>query len=91
LIHTVGALSLGAGDFMFLALYTLVLYRDFGSRLALVHIAAQGVALLVTGLVITSADFIVPFLVVLAPIFLTFYGAAYFVRRRTRRTALPTG
>ncbi|MFA5052272.1 MAG: hypothetical protein WC544_04435 [Patescibacteria group bacterium] len=80
---TVGTLSLGAGDFMFLALFTLVLLRDFGALPAVVQVAGQGVALLCVGLLVQSGSFIIPMMVVLAPIFMLMYGVLFYHRRRT--------
>ncbi len=86
---TVGTLSLGAGDFMFLVLFTLVLLRDFGTLPSIIHVAIQAVALLGVGLLVQSGSFIIPMMVILAPIYLIIYGLFLFRQRRGAVTPVP--
>ncbi|MDD5040050.1 MAG: hypothetical protein PHY34_02780 [Patescibacteria group bacterium] len=83
---TVGVISLGVGDFMFMTLFTLVLLRDFNGSSAIVHLLAQGCALLITGLLVPESGFIVPFMVVMTPIFFAVYIGSYIARRRQLRS-----
>lgn len=84
---TTGQVSLGSGDFMFLSLFTLVIARDIGWRAALVHVTAQVTGLLVTGLLLPERGFVVPFLVVMTPIFIV----CYVIMRRWREPARLVG
>lgn len=79
---TVGEISLGSGDFMFLTLFTLVMLRDFGVLPALIVAIAEVTGLLVTGLFLPEQGFLVPFLVIMTPIFFLIYLATYFIQRR---------
>lgn len=64
----VGQLTLGSGDFMFLTLFTLILFRDYGWRPTWVHISVQAAVLfLVAGLKPTTIS--IPYLLVMTPIF----------------------
>lgn len=64
----VGQLTLGSGDFMFLTLFTLVLFRDYGWRPTWVHIGVQALVLfMVAGLKPTTIS--IPYLLVMTPIF----------------------
>ncbi|MFC1663470.1 hypothetical protein ACFL04_04925 [Patescibacteria group bacterium] len=78
----IGSTSLGSGDFIFLVLFALVMLRDFGRLPALVLVAAEALGLLVTGLFITSTDTIVPFLLVMVPIFFAVYYFVYLKRQK---------
>lgn len=80
---TVGEISLGSGDFMFLTLFTLVMLRDFGVLPALIVAIAEVTGLLVTGLVLPEQGFLVPFLVIMTPIFFLVYLATHFIQKRT--------
>lgn len=83
---TVGHVSLGSGDFMFLSLFTLVLLRDFGKLPAIVHVVLQGTLFFLIGLVLPEAGFLLPFLVIMAPAFFLVYG---FVHYSARKKELP--
>lgn len=74
----VGQLTLGSGDIMFLVLFTLVLYRRFGLRRALVHVLVQALALLVT-VMLKPTSVALPYLVVMTPLF---FGVWLFPRRQ---------
>lgn len=74
----------GSGDFMFLALATLVILRDLGRRAALVHVAIQSIALLVTLAATANADVLIPYLTIMAPIFIGTY-----IVGRTKAPARP--
>lgn len=77
-----GERTLGSGDFMFLSIFTLALARDFGYRVAAIHVAVQGLALLTT-VSIKSSEHQFPYLTVMTPIFfLVWLYASY--RRRIR-------
>lgn len=80
---TVGEISLGSGDFMFLTLFTLIILRDFGTLPSIIMVMAEVTGLLVTGLLLPEQGFLVPFLVVMTPIFFIVYTATYFIQRRT--------
>ena len=64
-----GHITLGSGDIMFLVLMSLVLLRDFGRQAAVVHIALQTLALVITVLV-KSRESLFPYLTIMVPIFL---------------------
>ncbi|MFA5135107.1 MAG: hypothetical protein WC505_04990 [Patescibacteria group bacterium] len=81
---TVGHVSLGSGDFMFLSLFTLVLLRDFGRLSAAVHVILQGTLYFITGLAVPEAGFLLPFLVIMAPAFFLVYGTSYYSSRAKR-------
>lgn len=83
---TVGQLSLGSGDFMFLTLFALIVMRDFGALAASILVAAEVVGLLMTGLLLPEQGFLVPFLVVMTPIFFLVYLLVYLVRRTSSET-----
>lgn len=72
----------GSGDFMFLALATLVILRDHGLRPAVVHTVLQAVALLVTLVATAGTDALIPYLTVMTPIFF----AVYFIARLKTKT-----
>ncbi len=76
----------GSGDFMFLALATLVILRDHGLRPAVVHTVLQTVALLITLVATAGADALIPYLTVMTPIFLVVYITAWMKRRKTAST-----
>lgn len=77
-----GQVTLGSGDFMFLVLMSLVLFRDFGRRAAVVHIGLQSLAL-VTTILIKSRETLFPYLTVMVPIFLlTWLGFHLITRKR---------
>lgn len=59
----------GSGDFMFLALATLVILRDLGMRAAVIHAGLQAISLLVTLAATTGSDKLIPYLTVMTPIF----------------------
>jgi len=69
---TVGDISLGVGDFVFLSLYTFVLVNDFNKKIAIIHAIVQAIGLLVAGYLVSVQDITIPFLVVLSPIFLLY-------------------
>jgi hypothetical protein len=64
-----GQVTLGSGDFMFLVLMTLVLLRDRGRKIALVHIVIQAVALIIT-ILAKPRETLWPYLTIMVPIFL---------------------
>lgn len=82
----IGTTSLGSGDFIFLVLFTLVLLRDFGVGAALVLLGIETLGLLITGIIISGEEFIIPFLIVMTPIFFITYGAFRWWRRRQNTT-----
>lgn len=86
---TVGKHVVGSGDFMFLILTTLGLLKAFDRRIALIHVALQSIALLVTGLIIANKDVLLPFLTVMTPVFLASYGYGWMRKRASARRALP--
>lgn len=86
---TVGHTTLGSGDFMFLTLFTLIVLRDFGRLPALVLVIAETVGLLATGLFLPERGFLVPFLVVMTPIFFGVYLAAFMQRPRSLSPSRP--
>ncbi|MBI4089804.1 MAG: hypothetical protein HY421_00210 [Candidatus Kerfeldbacteria bacterium] len=63
----------GSGDFMFLALATLVILRDLGRRAAIIHSVLQAMALLVTLAATAGSTKLIPYLTVMTPIFLLVY------------------
>lgn len=73
-----GQVTLGSGDFMFLILFTLALFRDLGQRSAWLHIVVQTLALFIT-ILVKPNDVQFPYLTVMAPIFFLVY---YFSQRR---------
>ncbi len=79
---TVDHVSLGGGDFMFLVLFTLTILRDFSMKHALVLVASQSVGLLVTGFLLPDSGFVVPFLVIMVPIFFLVYLWAYLAKQK---------
>lgn len=79
---TVGHVSLGSGDFMFLVLFALAILRDFGKKPALVLVAFQSVGLLITGFLMPESGFVMPFLVIMVPIFFLVYLWVYFNKQR---------
>jgi hypothetical protein len=83
-VVTVGRLTLGSGDFMFLVLFALILFRDFGKLPAFILVVAETAGLLVTGLFLPEDGFQVPFLLVMTPIFLLVYGFAW-LQDRTQK------
>lgn len=78
----VGDISLGSGDFMFLTLFTLVLLRDFGPRIAISVVLLEALSLVVTGWAVGDGEVLLPFLVVMAPIFAIGYAVAHIFHRR---------
>lgn len=76
-----GQVTLGSGDFMFLVLMSLVLFRDFGRRSALMHIGLQALALFITVLA-KSRESLFPYLTVMVPIFLIVWLGFYFHSRK---------
>jgi hypothetical protein len=84
---SVGDLSVGNGDFLFLVLYTLIIFRDFGRWPAILLAGIEAIALLITGLVLpTNADPF-PFLLVMTPLFFFAYGT-FWIEKKTRGTRL---
>lgn len=79
---TVEGLSLGSGDFMFLVLFALIILRDFGKLPAFILVGAETIGLLAVGLVLPESDFLVPFLLVMTPIFIVVYALSYFDNKR---------
>lgn len=72
----IGGHVVGSGDFMFLALTTLLLVKVFSARVAGWYVVAQSVALAITLAIILHRDVILPYLVIMTPIFgLTYYLA----------------
>ena len=67
---------------MFLVLFTLAILRDFGKKQAIVLVASQSIGLLVTGFLLPESGFVVPFLVIMVPIFFLVYLWAYFNKQR---------
>jgi len=84
---TVGDLSLGVGDFVFLALYTFVLVKDFNKKVAIIHAVLQGVGLLIAGYIVSLHDYTVPFLLILSPIFFVVYFVAYLIDKRIEKNS----
>lgn len=80
----VGQVTLGSGDFMFLALMTLVLLRDRSWRWAVAHIGVQVVALFVT-IILKPPDTLLPYLTVMVPIWLVMWWLS---RPNTRQRLL---
>lgn len=77
----IGGHVVGSGDFMFLALTTLLLVKVFSARIAAWYVVLQTIALAVTLSIILHRDVILPYLVIMSPIFgLTYYYA--FQQRR---------
>lgn len=88
---TVGKHVVGSGDFMFLVFTTLGLLKKFGTRPAVMLVAAESVALFITGIIVAQKDIIFPFLTVMTPVFLAVYAFASFrVRRQHKTAALET-
>lgn len=81
---TVGNLSLGSGDFMFLTLFTLIILKDHGRLSALILVVGQTIGLIATGLFLPEQGFHVPFLVVMTPIFFLIHFLA-------KKLKLPLG
>lgn len=79
---TIGDISLGVGDFVFLALYTFVLVNKFDKKVAVIHAVVQGIGLLVAGYIVSIKEINIPFLLVLSPIFFIIYLGAYFYNKR---------
>lgn len=73
---TVGTLTLGLGDVMFLILFALVLVRDAGRRAAMLLIALEAMGLLVTLLIRGDRNISIPFLTVMTPIFFLVFWVA---------------
>jgi len=86
---TVGELTLGSGDFMFLSLFTLIILRDYGRTAALFLIVSETAGLLMTGLLLPESGFLLPFLLVMTPIFFLVYGVAWWQRRRIISRSSP--
>lgn len=80
---TAGQVSLGSGDFMFFILFTLIMARDFGFKPAAIVVGIETVALLITGLVLPESGFSVPYLAVMAPIFIIIYVSFLIHKRRS--------
>lgn len=76
----------GSGDFMFLVLATLVIIRDHGQRSALVHVGVQTAALFFTLLVTANRDVLIPYLLIMTPIF---FGVYFWRWRATKRIPHP--
>lgn len=66
---TIGDISLGGGDFLFLLLFSFILFLRFGMQSAYVHIGLQGLGLLVAAYFVARTEAIVPFMLVMIPIF----------------------
>ncbi|HCJ52468.1 MAG: hypothetical protein A2898_04395 [Candidatus Kerfeldbacteria bacterium RIFCSPLOWO2_01_FULL_48_11] len=81
---SVGNISLGSGDFMFLVLFTLILFRDFGKVSAMILVVAQTVGLIITGYFLTSDEFLIPFLAIMTPIFFVVYIISLRQKERVR-------
>lgn len=81
---TVGHTTLGSGDFTFLVLFALVTLRDLGRLPAVLLVAAETVALLVTGLLITNINQPLPFLVVMVPVFVVVYVISRMLVKKTK-------
>lgn len=79
---TAGGRVVGSGDFMFLVLTTLVVYKDLGTKPALLSIVLQSLALVTTILLTPGRDVLVPFLVIMTPVFL----GVYFIARLKTET-----
>jgi len=84
---TIAGRVVGSGDFMFLVLATVVLLRDFTWRTAAVHVLIQAAALAITIFVTEDRDVLIPYLLVMAPIFIATYIVA---KRHTTKPAVPT-
>jgi len=69
---TVGSLTLGSGDVIFLALFTLILRREYGRETAIFFILASALGLYLAALAYLSWETAIPFLVVLTPLFFLF-------------------
>jgi len=80
----VGQVSLGSGDFIFLSLFTIIILHRFGVLPAVILVTAQSTALIITALLITSNDFIIPFLAVMTPIFFLIYLISYISLNKPR-------
>lgn len=76
----VGGHVVGSGDFMFLALTTLIILKNFSARIAVWYVAVQAAALAITLGFILNRDVLLPYLTVMTPIFLVTYAIAH--RRR---------
>lgn len=87
-VVTVGRLTLGSGDFMFLVLMALVLLRDYGKAAAFTLVVAETAGLLVTGLFLPEDGFQIPFLIVMTPIFFLVYGVSWWQRKSTSRSSV---
>ncbi|MCH7492824.1 hypothetical protein IID19_04560 [Patescibacteria group bacterium] len=81
---TIGDIGLGVGDFVFLALFTFVLFHDFGRKPATIHIILQGSGLLVASYLVSIQNIIVPFLLILSPIFFIIYFSSYLYQKKQR-------
>ncbi|MBI5466842.1 MAG: hypothetical protein HY975_01340 [Candidatus Kerfeldbacteria bacterium] len=80
----VGGHVIGSGDFMFLALTTLIVLKNFSARVAAWHVVAQAVALTITLSFILNRDILLPYLTIMTPVFLITYAIA-----RQRRELRP--
>lgn len=85
---TVGQLTLGSGDFMFLTIFTLIVLRDFGAIASLLLAATETIGLLVTGFFLPERDFAFPFLVVMTPLFVLVYLFSHVASRRASQNRL---
>ncbi|XOU94069.1 MAG: hypothetical protein ACNFW9_04455 [Candidatus Kerfeldbacteria bacterium] len=82
---TVGDISLGVGDFIFLALYTFILVSNFNKKIAIIHAIVQAIGLLIAGYLVSVQDITIPFLVVLSPIFFIIYFTAYLINKKSNK------
>ncbi len=82
---TIGDISLGVGDFVFLALYTFVLVNSFNKKIAIIHAIVQAIGLLIAGYIVSLRDINIPFLLVLSPIFFIIYFIAYFINKKDKK------
>jgi len=83
----VGNTSLGSGDFIFLVLFVLIIFKKFGRLPAMIIIAAETVGLLITGAIVVGTDFIIPFLLIMSPIFFITYGILVWRRHKNSSKA----
>lgn len=79
---TIGYISLGVGDFVFLALYTFVLVNNFNRKVAIIHAVVQAIGLLIAGYIVSIKEINIPFLLVLSPIFFIIYFTTYLINKQ---------
>lgn len=83
----IGGHVVGSGDFMFLALTTVVLVRDFGPRPAMWHAVVQAIALAITLAIIIHRNILLPYLLIMTPIFLVTYIVTYLKKQAVAQSS----